>query len=90
MDDVLRALLSAAFYDPDWRWVQNHCLNFLTHEDRDVRALAAICLGHIARIHGKLDVDIVLERLVPLKTDPLIGGSVQDALDDIKFFLKFQ
>jgi hypothetical protein len=88
--DVLDALLSAAYYDPDWQWAQNQCLNFLGHEDRSVRRLSATCLGHIARIHKKLDLDIVLARLAPLKTDPLIGDSVQDALDDIKFFLKFQ
>jgi hypothetical protein len=87
---VKDALLSAAYYDPDWRWAQNQCLVFLGHDDFGIRSLAAICLGHIARVHRKLDLELVLPRLVELKNDPLIGNSVQDALDDIKFFLKFQ
>jgi hypothetical protein len=88
--DRLDALLSAAYYDPDWRWVQNLCLDFLAHADNAERRLAATCLGHLARIHKQLDIELVLSSLAPLKNDPLVGTSVQDALDDIRFFLKFQ
>lgn len=88
--DVSDALLSATYYDPDWRWVQERCLEFLDHNDRGVRALSATCLGHLARIHKKLDLELVLPHLAALKNDPQIGSFVQDALDDIKFYLKFQ
>lgn len=88
--DILDALLSAAYYDSDWRWVQSQCLTLLSHQDSGVRSLAATCLGHVARIHRQLDLDVVLLRLAELKDDPSIGGFVQDALDDIKFFLRFQ
>jgi hypothetical protein len=88
--NVSDALLSATYYDPDWRWAQNLCLDFLNHDDCALRGLAATCLGHIARIHRQLDVDVVLSRLAALKTDPFIGASVKDALDDIRFYLKFQ
>jgi hypothetical protein len=86
----LDALLSATYYDSDWRWVQNRCLDFLSHSDHEERALAATCLGHVARIHQDLDIELVLSKLAPLKNDPLVGSSVQDALDDIRLFLKFQ
>jgi hypothetical protein len=88
--DRLDALLSATYYDPEWRWVQSRCLEFLSHGDHEERGLAATCLGHLARIHKELDIELVLSRLSPLKNDPLVGSSVQDALDDIRFFLKFQ
>ncbi|HEX4582769.1 MAG TPA: hypothetical protein VH139_11960 [Acidobacteriaceae bacterium] len=88
--DRLDALLSATYYDPDWRWVQGRCLDFLSHVDFQERGLAATCLGHLARIHKQLDIELVLSRLAPLKNDPLVGSYVQDALDDIRFFLKFQ
>jgi hypothetical protein len=88
--DRLAALLSATYYDPDWRWVQSRCLDFLSHADYEERRLAATCLGHLARIHKQLDIELVLSRLAPLKNDSLVGNSVQDALDDIRFFLKFQ
>jgi len=90
VEAMYAALLSAAYYDADWRWVQQRCLGFLNHSDNSVRWVAATCLGHLARIHGQLDVEIVLALLVPLKSDPEIGPGVEDALDDIKFFLRFQ
>lgn len=88
--DILDALLSAAYYNPDWRWVQERCLEFLDHKECSIRGLSATCLGHLARIHKQLDLEVVLPRLAKLKDDPEIGASVQDALDDIRFYLRFQ
>ena len=88
--DIQDALLSAAYYDLEWRWVQGQCLNYLSHSDPDIRYIAATCLGHVARIHRELDIELVLPRLHELRADPLIASGVNDALDDIKFFLKFQ
>ncbi len=52
--------------------------------------MSATCLGHIARVHKQLDLDLVLSELASLKNDPYMGSTVQDALEDIRFFLKFQ
>jgi len=88
--DIRDALLSAAYYDPDWQWVQNQCLKFSRHHDKNVRWIAATCFGHLARIHRQLDLEVVLKRLVEMKSDPLVSSAANDALDDIKFFMKFQ
>lgn len=88
--DITDALLSAAYYDPDRQWVQCQCLTLSRHRDHNVRWVAATCLGHLARIHRQLDLETVLQRLVEMKADPLVSAAAQDALDDIKFFLKFQ
>ena len=85
---IVDALLSAAYYDPDWRWVQGLCLRFLDHSDRNVRWIAATCLGHLARIHRDLDLELVLPKLLEMKKDPLVAPSVEEALDDIHFFLR--
>jgi len=85
---IVEALLSAAYYDPDWRWVQGQCLRFLDHADRNVRWNAATCLGHVARIHRNLDLELVLPRLLVLKGDASIAPSVEEALADIRFFLR--
>jgi len=84
------ALLSAAYYDPDWRWVQSECLAFRRSNDHYVGWVAATCLGHLARIHRQLDLELALQRLTEMRTDPLVESAVNDALDDIRFFLKFQ
>jgi hypothetical protein len=88
--EVQNALLSAAYYDPDWRWVQGKCLALSHHPDPRVRWMAATCLGHLARIHRQLDLELVLQRLAELKADPLVKAGAEDALDDIRFYLKFQ
>lgn len=86
--DVLSAaLIALAFHEPDWRWAQDRCLEALDHESPVVRGLAALCLGHVARIHRRLDLDRVRPRLEALAPDPDAGGRAQDALADIARFL---
>jgi hypothetical protein len=87
---IIEGLLSAAFYDPEWRWVQNLCLRFLADPDSGIRSNAAMCLGHVARIHGQLDIEVVVPRLTELLRDTSIAPWAEDALEDIKFFLKSQ
>jgi hypothetical protein len=88
--DVQDALLSAAYYDPDWKWVQANCITLSHHPVHQVRQIAATCLGHLARMHRQLDLEPVLQRLAELKDDPLAKASAEDALDDIRVYLKFQ
>lgn len=52
---ITENLVSLAFYEKDRQWAQNICLKFLENQDLDLSGLAATCLGHIARIHHKLD-----------------------------------
>lgn len=87
-DDVVRALIRLALNDPDWRMVQAHCLTFLKHTDRWVRGAAAISLGHLARIHGQLDLATVKPALEGLRDDADLDGKAQDALEDIKTYVE--
>jgi hypothetical protein len=90
-DDAQRieeALLRVTFHDTDWRWVQAYCLQFLTHPSKDVRSIAAICLGHLACIHGTLDTDIVVPALKAQLTDSDVAGNASNALDDIAIFVR--
>lgn len=86
-DELGAALLASALHDPDWRWVQEQCLRSLQHPSEDVRGLALTCLGHLARIHGHLDMDRVLPVLAALRTHPALAGRVDDVLDDIDMFI---
>lgn len=84
---IIDALLSITFHDPDWRWVQGHCLRLARHPSSSVRSLAGLCFGHLARIHRELDLDIVLPVLHELTRHPDTRGQAEDALDDIDTFL---
>ena len=84
---IIDALLSVTFHEKDWQWVQSSCLKFLEYPDKNVRAVAATCLGHLARIHGTIDVAVV-PALEAHLSDPEVGGRASDALDDIAMSVK--
>lgn len=87
-DEICTALVAMAYYDEDWKWSQDQCLHFLEHPDLSVRAVAASCLGDIARRHHQLDKAVVESVLKRHLHDETISGQVQDALDDMELFLK--
>ncbi len=86
-DEICDTLLSITLFDEDWSWCQTQCLSFLKHTNPDISGLAATCLDHLARIHHKLDKQLVIPALKQRLTDPKISGRIQDALDDIDMFL---
>ena len=62
-DTICDALVRITYHDPDWRWVQEKCLELAGHADPQVAGLAVTCLGHLARIHRVLDLEKVLPTL---------------------------
>lgn len=82
---VSTLLVGAALHDPDWRAVQELCLELL-NGDPTVAATAVTCLGHLARLHGEIDKERVIPALRAVADHPVIGKRVPDALDDIDMF----
>lgn len=85
---ITNSLVALSLYEKDWRWAQDICLHFLDNDNPDISGLAATSLGHIARVHHHLDKEKVVSALEQKVNDPLIGGRVQDALDDIEIYLQ--
>jgi hypothetical protein len=85
---ICHALVAIAFCEPDWKWVQDRCLYFLQNKDPVISGLAATCLGHVARIHQKLEREKVITALRSRLEDAEITGRVEDALNDIDMFVK--
>jgi len=86
--NICDALLRITYHDSDWQWVQSYCLYFSKHTDIEVRRLAITCIGHLARIHGLLDLQLVNSLLNELINDPEVHGYVQNALDDISIYVQ--
>jgi hypothetical protein len=89
---IIDALLSLAYHDSDWRWVQNRCLAFRNHRNPSVRRAVALCIFHLARIHQILDEDVVMPVLQTLAEDEEIkavagADDVKDLLDEIDSYL---
>ncbi|MBM7489538.1 hypothetical protein JOD64_000760 [Micromonospora luteifusca] len=85
---ALDAMVGCALYgDGDWRESQELYLALLDHDDRQVQALSATCLGHLARVYGRLDEGRVVVALRKARLRPHIRGTATNALEDIEEFL---
>ena len=87
VEAICDALIRITYHDPDWHWVQEQCVMFAEFPDVDVRGLAVTCLGHLARIHRRLNVKEVSPLLESLLNDPDVAPRVVDTIDDIKMFI---
>jgi hypothetical protein len=83
--EVATTLVSAAFYDPDWRWVESECMRLIEDPHADIRGVAATCIGHLARIHGVIS-ERARSRVEAMLGDTEVAGVAKDALDDIRQF----
>ena len=88
--EICQTLVTLALYDPDWKNVEKYCLRSLEHPDTSVRSVAATCIGHLARLHKTLDLDLVLPALYRHVSDPgqWVAGNVGNALSDIEIFMQ--
>jgi hypothetical protein len=85
---IYEALVGLALNESeDWRLVQNICLEHIADRDWTIRAIAATCLGHLARIHGELDLEIVVPELQALMRNSKTSSYASDALEDIEMFI---
>jgi hypothetical protein len=85
---ALDAMVGSVLYgDGDWEELQELHLGLLDHDDLQVRALAATCLGHIARVYRQLDERRVVTALSGVRSIPNVGAAACNALDDIEVFL---
>ncbi|MET8086524.1 hypothetical protein [Micromonospora sp. NPDC005237] len=85
---ALDAMVGTALYgDGDWRELQELHLRLLEHDDRQVSALAATCLGHLARVYRQLDERRVVAALRRARALPHVTGTAGNALEDIEVFL---
>ena len=87
-EKIVHALLGTAYHEADWEWVESRCLQFLESPVPELRNTAITCLGHLARIHRKLNKAKVMQALSRYRDNPDYGGRVEDALDDIEMFVK--
>ncbi|AWQ19650.1 hypothetical protein [Pantoea ananatis] len=90
-DDLIKVsdtLLFIAHNINDIEWAEKEFMKKADHYDEDICGLAITCLGHLARIQGKIDKKIVIPFLKEMmKSDnPIIASRAEDALDDINMF----
>jgi hypothetical protein len=81
-------LISVALFENDFPWAQNLIFSNVLSKHQHIAQAAVIAVGHLARIHGKINMDKlnVLFEGVLFKSE--LSGSIQDTLDDIEIFCR--
>lgn len=87
VDKICKAAVSIAFFEQDWLWAQNKFLELLLNENSDISGIAATCIGHIARIQGRIEKEKVIAILRSRISEQAICGQINDALDDIEMYV---
>lgn len=85
---INNTLLYITFNIDDIDWVEDCCLSLIDNDNEDISGLAITCLGHIARIHSKINKQKVIPVLIEKQKSFNLSGRVEDALDDINIFTK--
>lgn len=81
------ALLSLTYHEPDRLWMEATLLDLVDNApDPQVRALAVVCLGHLARIHRSITAAKIVPKLQELESDPNLSSRAVNALEDFAIF----
>jgi len=85
---VTDTLLYIAYNISDVEWAEKQLMRMANDSDDDISGLALTCLGHLARINGKIDKNIVIPFLKEkvLNSNKMVSSRAEDALDDINMF----
>ncbi|KAB2331592.1 hypothetical protein F7731_18645 [Cytobacillus depressus] len=79
-----------ALYGEEFDLIQDTLVKFSNSEDENIRGIAILCYGDLARIYGNIDKNLVLPIVSKGLKDKssFVKGHSNSALDDIKFFVK--
>ncbi|WP_121966848.1 hypothetical protein [Myroides sp. N17-2] len=84
IDTRIHKLLEVVHSSDDWKWLQDICLKLSSDSDLDLSNLAITCIGHIARMYKKLELELIVPFLQDLKNNNSnLAGTAENALDDI-------
>jgi hypothetical protein len=88
--EIRDALISAAYWEDDWRWAQEQLLRFAEHESDLVKWAVATGFGFIAVFNGEIDEAVVGPVIAQLKRshDKFAVAAAEDAEADIAHFVK--
>lgn len=83
---ISNTLLYITFNINDVDWAEDCCLSLIDSNNEDISGLAITCLGHIARIHSRINKQKVIPALIKKRLNNNLVGRVEDALEDINMF----
>lgn len=87
-DAIVTGLVSLALYAEDPAFIQDTMLKYSQHPHDNVKGIAILCFGHLARRFGIIDKELVLPIVYAGLQDEseIVRGHADSALDDINMF----
>ena len=89
MPIICEAMIALALTEPDRQWMERQLVELMRDADGSVRSIAALAVGHLARVHGQIDLEEVMPVLQELLGDGEAAGNTANALDDIGTFVHY-
>ena len=86
---ICEATIALALTEPDRQWMERQLVELMRDADGSVRSIAALAVGHLARVHRQIDLEEVTPVLQDLLEDGEAGGNAANALDDISTFVRY-
>jgi hypothetical protein len=87
--EIRDALISACYWDKDWKWALQQARKFAGHGDDRVLCAVATGVGFIAAFNGEIDEDEAQSILIQLKanTNSAVAAAAHEAEADIEHFV---
>ena len=88
-NEIRDALISACYWDKDWRWALQQLRKFARHGDDLVLSAVATGVGFIAAFNGEIDEHEAQSILTRLKANPnsAVATAAEEAEADIEHFV---
>lgn len=89
-DNVVQGILSLSLYGENYNEIQRVLITYSKHEHENIRAIAILGFGHIARRFGRINKPIMLSIIKEGLKDRscFVRGHANVALEDILHFVK--
>jgi hypothetical protein len=88
-NEIRDALISACYWDKDWKWALQELRKFAEHCDDLVLWAVAVGVGFIAAFNGEIDEHEAQSILTRLKANAnsAVGAAAEEAESDIEYFV---
>jgi hypothetical protein len=88
--EIQDALISACYWDKDWKWALQQLRKFAQHGDDQVLRAVATGLGFIAAFNGEIDEPEAQSILIRLKAsaNSAVAEDAKEAEADIEHFVE--
>lgn len=84
---IREAIIALVSAERDRQWMERQLIDLMQDVDGSVRSIAALAVGHLARLHRQMELNEIMLVLERLLKDDEARGNAANAIDDITTFV---